>query len=168
MLRVRPSENRMAADPRALGVPIAPTRWLPPRFFWLLLAAGIAVHFALGGPTLLRIGWLGALLVGIGFGLAIWGARTFAAAGATILPTERSSLLVEQGPFRFSRNPMYLGMVLALAGGALALGTPAPWLATLAMALLLRFRFIRNEERALRVSLGPAYESYCQRVRRWL
>jgi protein-S-isoprenylcysteine O-methyltransferase Ste14 len=76
--------------------------------------------------------------------------------------------VVEAGPFRFSRNPMYLGMVVALTGAALALGTPGPWLAALAMALLLRIRFIANEERALEASLGEAYLSYKRRVRRWL
>ena len=157
-----------AASEGERAVPIAPTRWLPPRFFWLLFALGAGAHFALGGPVLLRSLAAAALLFAAGIGLALWGARTFAAAGATILPTERSTQLVEAGPFRFSRNPMYLGMVVALTGSALALGTPAPWLAPIAMALLLRIRFIANEERALEASLGEAYLAYKRRVRRWL
>ena len=159
----------MSAAPEGeRGVPLAPTRWLPPRFFWLLLALGASAHVALGGPVLLRSMVVGSVLFAAGIGLALWGARTFAAAGATILPTERSTHIVETGPFRFSRNPMYLGMVVALTGAALALGTPVPWLAPIAMALLLRFRFIANEERALEASLGEAYLAYKRRVRRWL
>jgi protein-S-isoprenylcysteine O-methyltransferase Ste14 len=149
-------------------VPLAPTRWLPPQFFALFLALGVAAHFALGGPVLLRSPWLGAPLAALGVALAIWGRRTFARAGAAIRPTERSTSLVTHGPFRFSRNPMYLGIVLALAGLALVLGTAPPWLAALALALLLRFRFIANEERALELSLGEPYLEYKRRVRRWL
>jgi protein-S-isoprenylcysteine O-methyltransferase Ste14 len=149
-------------------VPIAATRWLPPRFFWLFLALGVAAHFALGGPLLLRSFAFGVALLSAGVGLAFWGAREFASEGATILPTERSTRLVVSGPFRYSRNPMYLGFVVALTGAALLLGTPGPWLAPVAMALLLRFRFIANEERALTASLGTAYLAYRRRVRRWL
>jgi protein-S-isoprenylcysteine O-methyltransferase Ste14 len=159
----------MSAAPEGeRAVPLPPTRWLPPRFFWLLFALGASAHFALGGPVLLRSMAAGSVLFAAGIGLALWGAQSFAAAGATILPTERSTQLVETGPFRFSRNPMYLGMVVALTGAALALGTPGPWLAAVAMALLLRFRFIANEERALEASLGEAYLAYKRRVRRWL
>jgi protein-S-isoprenylcysteine O-methyltransferase Ste14 len=157
-----------AAPDDARAVPIAPTRWLPPRFLWLFLALGAAAHFALGGPVLLRSLALGPALFAGGIALALWGSREFAAAGTTILPTERTARLVESGPFRWSRNPMYLGLVVALGGAALALGTPGPWLAPLALALVLRFRFVANEERALEATLGAPYLDYTRRVRRWL
>jgi protein-S-isoprenylcysteine O-methyltransferase Ste14 len=157
-----------AAANDARDVPLAPTRWLPPRFFALALALGVAAHFVLGGPRWLRAPWIGAATFAVGLALALSGSRTFAHVGAAIKPTERSTLLVTEGPFRFSRNPMYLGMILALTGVALVLGTPAAWLAVLGMALLLRFRFIANEERALAVSLGEPYLAYQRRVRRWL
>jgi protein-S-isoprenylcysteine O-methyltransferase Ste14 len=153
-------------DARTIPLPRSP--WMPPRFFLLLGVLGVAAHFALGGPTLLRLPWLGAALLLAGAGLAFWGERTFAKAGTTIKPFERTYVLVEEGPFRFTRNPMYLSLVAMLAGAALALGTPGPWLAALALALLLHFRFIRNEERALGASLGEPYERYRRRVRRWL
>jgi protein-S-isoprenylcysteine O-methyltransferase Ste14 len=63
---------------------------------------------------------------------------------------------------------MYLGMSAMLLGTALALGTPAPWLATVGLALTLQLRFIRHEERALAASLGEPYVRYGARVRRWL
>ncbi len=149
-------------------IPVARSRWMPPRFFLLFLLAGIGLHFALGGPVLLRLLWLGAALIVAGGALALWGERTFARAGTTIKPFERTHQLVASGPFRFTRNPMYLGLVTMLLGIALWLGTPAPWLAALALALTLRFRFIANEERALAASLGEPYERYCRSVRRWL
>jgi protein-S-isoprenylcysteine O-methyltransferase Ste14 len=149
-------------------IPVARSRWMPPRLFLLYGAAGAALHFALPAPVLLRLPWLGAAVAAAGAGLAVWGERTFAAAGATIKPFERSHVLVTSGPYRFTRNPMYLGIVSILVGLALALGTPAPWAAAVAMAATLQLRFIRNEERALAASLGEPYERYRARVRRWL
>ena len=149
-------------------IPVARSPWMPPRFFLLYGLAGAAFHFALGGPLLLRLLWLGAALAAAGAALAVWGERTFAAAGTTIKPFERTYQLVESGPFRFTRNPMYLSLVAMLVGAALALGTPGPWLAAVALALTLHFRFIRNEERALAASLGEPYQSYRRRVRRWI
>jgi protein-S-isoprenylcysteine O-methyltransferase Ste14 len=154
-----------AGDTRT--IPVARSAWMPPRFFLLYGVAGAALHFALGGPVLLRLPWLGAALFAAGAGVTVWGARTFAHAGTTIKPYERTHQLVEAGPFRFTRNPMYLGMAAILAGLALALGTPGPWLAALALPPTLQLRFIRHEERALEASLGAAYTEYRRRVRRW-
>jgi len=153
-------------DPKT--IPVAKSRWMPPRFYLLYTLAGIALHFALGGPVLLRLPWLGVGLILAGGGLAVWGARTFAVVGTTIKPFERSRVVVTEGPYRFTRNPMYLGMVAMLVGIALVLGTPAPWLAAVALAVTLQLRFIRHEERALAASLGEPYERYRSRVRRWI
>jgi len=152
----------------ASKIPLARSAWMPPRFFLLYGAAGIALHFGVGGPVLLRLPLLGWALFAAGGVIALWGARTFAVAGTTIKPFERTSTLVETGPFRFTRNPMYLSLVGMLVGAALVMGTPAPWLAAVLLALTLNFRFIRNEERALAASLGEPYESYRRRVRRWI
>lgn len=149
-------------------IPVHRSVWMPPTYFFLYLLAGIALHFTLGGPRLLRLPWLGAASILAGVALAVWGERTFAAAGTTIKPFERSHVLVERGPYRFTRNPMYLGMLLVLGGAALTMGTPAPWLAVALHALTLRLRFIRHEERALAASLGEPYQRYRGRVRRWL
>jgi protein-S-isoprenylcysteine O-methyltransferase Ste14 len=149
-------------------IPVARSRWMPPRFFLLYGIAGAALHYALGGPVLLRLPWLGAAVSPAGLALMLWGARSFARAGTTIKPFERTSTLVASGPYRFTRNPIYLGMLAMLLGAAFALGTPAPWLATVGLALTLQLRFIRHEERALAASLGEPYERYRARVRRWL
>lgn len=141
------------------SIPVARSGWMPPRFFVLYGLAGAALHFVPGAPVLLRLPWLG---------VTLWGARTFAVAGTAIKPYERTHQLVEAGPFRFTRNPMYLGMLSMLAGIAFALGSPGPWLATLAHGLTLQLRFIRHEERALAASLGEVYAQYRGGARRWL
>ena len=155
----------MSAD---ATIPVARSRWMPPRFFLLYGVAGAALHFTLGGPVLLRLPWLGAAIFAAGLAVMLWAARCFARAGTTIKPFERTQILVASGPYRFTRNPMYLGLVAMLLGTALALGTPAPWLATVGLALTLQLRFIRHEERALAASLGEPYESYRRSVPRWL
>ena len=149
-------------------IPVARSRWMPPRLLLVFAAAGAALHFALPAPALLRLPWLGAVVAAAGVALALWGQRTFARAGATIKPFEQSRVLVTSGPYRFTRNPMYLGLVAMAAGLALALGTPAPWVAAGLMAATLQLRFIRNEERALVASLGEPYQAFRARVRRWL
>ena len=149
-------------------IPVARSGWMPPRLFLLYGIAGAALHFGLGGPVLLRLPWLGAALFVAGLALMLWGRRTFVRIGTTIKPFERTHTLVVAGPFRFTRNPMYLGIVAMLVGVALALGTTAPWLAAVALALTLQRRFIRHEERALAASHGEPYERYRQSVRRWL
>ena len=76
--------------------------------------------------------------------------------------------LVESGPFQFSRNPMYLGMMLILIGAFLGFGAWVNliWVGVF-FAVISVFQ-IGPEERALRDKFGVAYEAYCQRVRRWI
>lgn len=150
------------------AIPVARSAWMPPRFFLLYGLAGVALHFALGGPRLVRLPWLGAAVFTAGLGGMLWAVRCFADAGTTIKPFERTHVLVASGPYRWSRNPMYLGMVGMLVGAALALGTPGPWLAAAALAATLQLGFIRHEERALAASLGEPYARYRAEVRRWL
>jgi len=148
-------------------IPVARSRWMPPRLFLFYGVAGAVLHFTLAGPVLLRLRWLGAAVFVAGLALMLWGARCFARAGTTIKPFERTHTLVTSGPYRFTRNPMYLGIVAMLLGTALALGTPAPWLAAVGLAVTLQLRFIRHEERALAASLGEPYEHYRRSVPRW-
>ena len=163
---VRRSEE--AVEIADAAIPVAHTRWLPPQLFLLYGLAGVVFHFTVYGPRLLRMRWTGGAVLVLGAALTLWGARTFARAGTTIKPFERTTRLVANGPFRFSRNPMYLGLVVMLLGSALALGTIGPWTGALALAVTLQLRFIRHEERALSASLGEPYERYRKSVRRWI
>jgi protein-S-isoprenylcysteine O-methyltransferase Ste14 len=164
-------EVRRSEQPVPIGdatIPVARSRWMPPPLFLLYGLAGVVFHFTVYGPRLLRMRWTGGAVLVVGAALTLWGARTFAVAGTTIKPFERTTRLVVSGPFRFSRNPMYLGLVTMLLGSALALGTVGPWFAALALAVTLQLRFIRHEERALTASLGEPYERYRCSVRRWI
>ena len=143
---------------------------LPPVFFLGALLvqwaadAFVPVSVVLPGAW----GWLGAIPIGVGIVVMVVSDRQFKAAGTVINPFDTPSSLVMSGPFRFSRNPMYLAMLLILIGGALAWGTLTPFLVPPFMAWVLATRFIAVEETALSKVFGGDYDEYKGRVRRWL
>jgi protein-S-isoprenylcysteine O-methyltransferase Ste14 len=123
----------------------------------------LTVRFAGQGPV------AGALLAGGLVVIAIAIAR-FVRASTTVNPLrpEETSALVTGGVFRITRNPMYLGMALALAAWAVWLGNAAAALLVAGfVAFITRFQ-IAPEERALRAHFGEEFEAYARRVRRWL
>lgn len=130
----------------------------------------IGLHVLLPGPAWLRFPWttIGIPLIGAGATLAVVGSRLFERRGTTIKPFEESSVLVVEGPFSYSRNPMYLGMVAILLGTGFLLGTLVPLFVIPAFVVLIRTRFIHAEERALERTFGQEYLDYRRRVARWL
>jgi protein-S-isoprenylcysteine O-methyltransferase Ste14 len=141
---------------------------LPPVWLGLFVALGWvqAARFPLGSFGAAG-DWIGALLVGAGLALAIAAAVEFRRARTTIIPHEEPSAIVTSGVYRFSRNPIYLGDALILAGLGLR------WDSVLALVLVPVFvavitaRFIRPEEARLRVRFGAEFEAWAARVRRW-
>ena len=123
---------------------------LPP--LWTILH--IAVLWLLPGPGAGRTGdVIGAGLIAIGLSLMLWAAAVMLARRTPVMPGEMPEALVTTGPFRFSRNPIYLGDVLVLAGAALWVG---PWWGLILVPVLmwvLTARFIRPEEARLRARI---------------
>ena len=111
-----------------------------------------------------------AVVVGAGgLLLAGWGERTFAAEGTDILPASPTNKkLVTRGPFRYTRNPMYSGLVLMALGFALYFGTVAFYVVPALLFLLCNFSFIPFEEAKMQRQFGDQYTDYLHRVRRWL
>lgn len=105
-----------------------------------------------------------------GGGIAMAGAREFARAGTTFNPLApgRASQLVTTGIFRHTRNPMYLGMLLVLAGWGVWLGNAAAFLGLPLLVWTLNQLQIKPEERILRQRFGQDFERYAARVRRWV
>lgn len=102
--------------------------------------------------------------------LGLGGIATFLRARTT-LHSDRpqgAAQLVTTGLYRISRNPMYAGLLCALAGGVLALGNALAGLAPLAFVVYVNRFQIRPEERALREKFGAAFDAYAQTTRRWL
>jgi len=117
-------------------------------------------------PAWLR--WPGLALLVAGLGIAAWHARLFRRVGTNIHTFRAPQVLVTGGLFRHSRNPMYLGFVLALAGLALVLGAVTPALVAVAYAVVVDRWYIRFEEEAMARTFGEDYRRYRTRVRRWL
>ena len=92
----------------------------------------------------------------------------FRRAGTTVQPFDSSSVLVTDGLYHISRNPMYLGMVVILGGVALLLGSLTPFGMLLLFAVLINDQFIRREEQILATQFGQDWLEYKAQVRRWI
>ena len=145
-------------------------RIIPPVYFFAALAIMVGLDgflplLALIEPPLTYLGWAPFAL---GLAIAIAGKRQFDRAGTTIKPFETSTALVTHGVFAFSRNPMYLSMMLGLLGVFVVLGSLMPLAVVPVFFLIIRTRFIAVEERMLEEAFGDDYGAYKSRVRRWL
>lgn len=113
-----------------------------------------------------RAGWI---LVVAGAVIIATAMLQFQRAHTTVNPLQpaRASALVQSGIFRYSRNPMYLGLAIVLCGWATVLGSPGPWLVVPVFVVLLTRLQIKPEEEVLTRLFGSAYTEYCARVGRW-
>jgi protein-S-isoprenylcysteine O-methyltransferase Ste14 len=103
-----------------------------------------------------------------GFAIMMWAWRQFQVHSVAVCPTEATSFLITDGIYRFTRNPMYLGIVLMLCGLAVLLGSLPFYIVTLVYFLVIDRVFCPFEERKLSATFGTGYERYRSRVRRWL
>jgi protein-S-isoprenylcysteine O-methyltransferase Ste14 len=142
----------------------------PPLIFGTVWLAAFAVDYAAGWsafPDWLRV--VGAAACGLpAVVLAGWALATFRRARTAIEPWQAATTLVRHGPYRLTRNPMYVSLTLLTA--ALAFGADLPWLLLLGpLAPLATDRLvIRREERHLAARFGPDYEAYRRAVPRWI
>ncbi len=143
---------------------------IPPPVY-ALLAGGLMYYLQrqvpLAGVPLSP--WLALLPLTLGGALDGWALLHFFRARTTVNPwtPHKTCQLVLRGPYRFTRNPMYLGLLNLLTAWALWLGSVTPWLVLpLFVALINRFQ-IRPEEAMLRQIFGEPYEQYLRQVGRW-
>lgn len=143
---------------------------LPPVWLLIFLLLQTGLHFYLPLyllPELLpRLA--GLISLALGLVIIIWGATAFKRAETPLIPFETSTALVSSGPFRFTRNPMYLGMLFILTATALFFGSLAPFFVIALFFLVIRQQYVIPEEDMLEELFGDDYVSYCSRVRRWL
>jgi protein-S-isoprenylcysteine O-methyltransferase Ste14 len=126
---------------------------------WLAAGFGLEMPVRRGVALTLIVG--GLLLDGMAAGL-------FRRRGTAVEPWKPSTVLINEGPYRFSRNPIYLGFAITYVGLAIAMDS---WVALLlllpCLAVVDRF-VIAREERYLSAKFGAAYDAYREKVRRWL
>lgn len=142
----------------------------PPTYLLLAIIFVIALHYSLPGMTLIPSPWtlLGIIPVVAGLAINISADQVFHRAETAICPFDLPSALVTYGPYRFTRNPMYLGFVLILAGVAILMGSLTPFLVVFAFWLLLDQMFISMEEQKLAAKFVARWDKYKSQTRRWL
>jgi protein-S-isoprenylcysteine O-methyltransferase Ste14 len=143
----------------------------PPLAWALAVIAGFALDW-LEPLALLPedwpTGWLGAVVFVLALALAVWAMDTIVRAGSNVPTNRPTTTIVEGGPYRFTRNPIYMGMFGGLIGLAIAFDTLWLLLALVPFALVIRYGVVAREEAYLDRKFGEAYRGYRRRVRRWL
>jgi protein-S-isoprenylcysteine O-methyltransferase Ste14 len=147
------------------GVPIP-----PPLLFALPILASVALEWLI--PTTFAQGvvrWIpGAFFLILGLALTISGFVTQKRAGTDPIPFHPSTRIVAHGPYRWTRNPMYLGFALATFGLAILADSEWMLLAVPLGLVLTDFLIVAREERYLERKFGEKYLEYKRRVRRWI
>jgi protein-S-isoprenylcysteine O-methyltransferase Ste14 len=143
----------------------------PPIAWALALLAGWAIELLAplpfipdGAPT----DWLGAMAFVLGVALGTWAIATMTRAGSNVPTNLPTTTIVDAGPYRFTRNPIYIGMMMGLIGEAIAFNSLWPLLSLVPFALVIRYGVVAREEAYLERKFGDNYRRYRARVRRWL
>jgi protein-S-isoprenylcysteine O-methyltransferase Ste14 len=139
-------------------------------YFIILLVLLILLNFVF--PVMVFLSppstYFGFLIIGFGFGMAVWCRSLFLNNATTLQLYEKPTSLVTSGPFRFSRNPIYLGMASILLGVAVLSGTLVTLAFPIIFIVLINFFIIPGEERKLEKIFGEPYLEYKNNVRRWV
>ena len=145
-------------------------RILPPVYFLVCLVLMGALHLLVPIVRWIPGPWnaTGVIPLTVGILVAVMANRLFHRRGTPVHPFGEASTLVVDGPFKYTRNPMYLGLILTLIGIAILLGTLSPWIVIPPFAWILARLFVRREERVLQEKFGQEFLAYKQKVRRWI
>ena len=143
---------------------------LPPTYFFIFLVLAVLIHFILPIIQLINypLNWSGLLFILAGGGLNIWADRLFKKNNTTVKPDETPTSLINNGPFRFSRNPMYLGMEFLLIGTGLILGSVTSFVGAVLFFVVMELLFIRQEEKIMAEKFGDEFNAYKKKVARWI
>lgn len=143
----------------------------PPVAWALAVLAGLALQRVVSLPFVpasVPVGWVGGMVFVLALALLAWAITAITRAGSNVPTNMPTTTTVQTGPYRFTRNPIYLGMFLGLVG--LAIAFDSLWLlgTLVAFALVIRYGVVAREEAYLERKFGDAYRHYRTRVRRWL
>jgi protein-S-isoprenylcysteine O-methyltransferase Ste14 len=143
----------------------------PPLALGFAVIAGLALNWLIPLPFLpanLPAGQLGIAVFVLALALFAWAIVTMTRAGSNVPTNRPTTTIVESGPYRFTRNPIYLSMFLALIGLAIAFDSLWLLIMLVPFALVIHYGVVRHEEAYLDRKFGDVYRGYSSRVRRWL
>jgi protein-S-isoprenylcysteine O-methyltransferase Ste14 len=143
----------------------------PPIAWALAVLAGLTLQWVVSLPFMpasVPAGLVGGMVFVLALALFAWAIATITRAGSNVPTNLPTTTIVETGPYRFTRNPIYLGMFLGLVG--LAIAFDSLWLLVMLgpFTLAIRYGVVAREEVYLERRFGDAYRQYRARVRRWL
>ena len=143
---------------------------MPDGYFVILLAMSILFDsiFPIVKIIFYPYSLIGIILIIIGLSLTFVANFILLKKKTSIKPLEKPSELIISGPFKFSRNPIYLGMALILFGVEIVLGWLSPFLFPIMFVIIINKSFIPIEENNLEKLFGGKYLNYKKRVRRWI
>src|SRR5262249_51640642 len=143
----------------------------PPIAWVVAVLTGLALNWLMPLPFIpptVPSGWLGTMVFALALALFAWAIVTITRAGSNIPTSLPTTTIVDTGPYRFTRNPISLGMVLGLIGLAIAFNSLWLLLTLVPFALVIRYGVVAREEAYLERKFGDGYRRYRERVRRWV
>jgi protein-S-isoprenylcysteine O-methyltransferase Ste14 len=142
----------------------------PPLIYQTFMVVMVAIYFLLPSSRVIPLPYnlLGLPLFVFGVHVALRAKRDFQAAGTPMSPVAIPTRLHREGYFRYSRNPMYLGISVGLLGFAMLWSALWNFVFPLLFAIVVDLFYIRSEERTLKETFGDEYEDYKRQVRRWI
>jgi protein-S-isoprenylcysteine O-methyltransferase Ste14 len=148
-------------------------RFPPPTLYLAGFLVGWLLHRGIGGDDVApgmrgTLANLGLLAIGGGVALIAWAVTWFRRRRTTLIPLRPSSAMVAEGPYRLTRNPMYLGLAAIYTGATLMAGFLWPLACLPAVLVAVRWLVIDKEERYLERRFGNDYRAYKEKVRRWV
>ena len=164
------SSSRALVPARATAEPSGWLRLRPAGIARTLTMVALALHtlvFGLDAPFGRSIA-AGVLVMLAGFAWVAWAWWCLRRAGTPIPPTAQPTMLIDEGPYRFGRNPVYLGIVVTMLGLGLAAGVPFMAIAALNFVVIVGTVHIPHEEARMQRMFGGWYSDYAASVRRWL
>ena len=155
---------------RNLRQRIMKSKPVPPTYLNIFLVLAIGLHFILPIKRIIHspYTYLGLILILFGIVLNMWTTRLLKAKSKTIDFYETANRLVTDGPFRISRNPIYLSGVILSLGIAILLGSLITFVFPIVLLLILDRLYVPSEEERLETRFGKEYLAYKHRVRRWI
>jgi protein-S-isoprenylcysteine O-methyltransferase Ste14 len=143
---------------------------LPPLYLFTSLAVMVLLHFFLPvyEITPYPLNAIGLIPLALGIILNLAADNALKKHDTTVKPFEESTRLITTGVYKYSRNPMYLGMILIMIGVALLMGSLTPYIIVAVFIVAIEQVFIRAEESTLHEKFGHDWTAYREKVRRWL